>query len=546
MVLIDNLGDGTTFLRNIVIARIARKMHLMEKPGSGIRLIFNSCRQAGIRKPEFNENGDYVKVIFYFERTPLNRADLTEEDILKMFHHSIPFAFPEPLYLSNVHNVMYINVMNVRSINEQLMVGAIDTPGVFPHLDALRTKPFIFAVDFGIPNFTSETGIIMIRGARQYGKSTWLEQHLRQCIVDFGAGSALYLNGDEIRSSKDLIDEIRSLLLLFNPAAKAHRIYIDEITAVPDWQTSLKRCADAGELHNTLVITTGSKAADLRKGTERLPGRKGTLSRTNYYFTPLSFSAFCNQASTLADEDLIPAYTLSGGCPLAATEIITSGNMPGFITEMVRDWIYGECAASGRDRSSLIGVMNVLLRYGGSPTGQAKVAREAGLANNSVAAGYLELLMDICCLATSYPLDRKLHVPIRRKPAKYHFVNLLAAQAWNPDHPVTVADFLSLPGDSLGKWYEWLTAQEIWRRSVISGNDIPELMLFGQSKEHEIDFIIDEKHFVEVKYGRASPMEFLWFQKEYPGCFLTIINTNRFETAFCRGITMKDFLLNYL
>jgi len=60
----------------------------MERLGSGIRLIFDSCRQAGIRKPEFNENGDYVKVIFYFERTPLNRADLTEEDILKMFHHT--------------------------------------------------------------------------------------------------------------------------------------------------------------------------------------------------------------------------------------------------------------------------------------------------------------------------------------------------------------------------------------------------------------------------------------------------------------------------
>lgn len=437
--------------------------------------------------------------------------------------------------------------MNVRHINEQLLLGAIDTPGVFPHIDTLRSKQFIFDVDFGIQEFTTETGIILIRGARQYGKSTWLESHLRQCIIDFGAGSAFYLNGDEIRTTKDLIDEMRTLLSLFNPQAKSKRIYIDEITAIPDWQTALKRCADAGELHNCLVITTGSKASDLRNGKERLPGRKGTLSRTTYYFTPISFNAFCKQASSVfSDAEQVPAYILSGGCPLAATEIITTGTIPGYITEMIRDWIYGECAASGRNRSSLIGVMNVLLRCGGSPTGQAKLAREAGLANNTVAAGYLELLMDICCLSTSFPLDRKLHVPIRRKPAKYHFINLLAAQSWNPDHPVTIADFLSLSGNSLGKWYEWLTAQEIWRKTVIAGNDIPEQMLFGQSKEHEIDFIINEEHFVEVKYGKASPMEFTWFQHEYPGCFLTIINTSRFETGFCRGITMEEFLRDYL
>ena len=85
---------------------------------------------------------------------------------------------------------MYINVMNVREINDHLLSGSINTSGVFPHLDVLQTKPIIFDVDFGIPEFKTETGIVMIRGARQYGKSTWLEQHLRQCITDFGAGSA--------------------------------------------------------------------------------------------------------------------------------------------------------------------------------------------------------------------------------------------------------------------------------------------------------------------------------------------------------------------
>lgn len=83
LISIANLGDGTTFLRNIVIARIARKMGLMEKLGTGIRLIFDSCRQKGIRKPEYNESGDFVKLTFFFERIR-KTSELTEEKIIKL------------------------------------------------------------------------------------------------------------------------------------------------------------------------------------------------------------------------------------------------------------------------------------------------------------------------------------------------------------------------------------------------------------------------------------------------------------------------------
>ena len=131
---------------------------------------------------------------------------------------------------------------------------------------------------------------MMIRGPRQYGKSTWLEQQVADTITEFGAGTALYLNGDEITDHTELINEIRVLIELFNPSAKVKRLFIDEITAIDDWQKAIKRLADAGELKNILLVTTGSKAADLRRGIERLPGRKGKLDRTNYIFTPISYS----------------------------------------------------------------------------------------------------------------------------------------------------------------------------------------------------------------------------------------------------------------
>ena len=38
-----------------------------ETRGTGIRLIYESCRKAGLKKPVYHEEGDFVKIIFYFE-----------------------------------------------------------------------------------------------------------------------------------------------------------------------------------------------------------------------------------------------------------------------------------------------------------------------------------------------------------------------------------------------------------------------------------------------------------------------------------------------
>jgi ATP-dependent DNA helicase RecG len=64
LVSVESLGDGTTFLRNPTVANLARKFKLVEKMGSGIRLIKESCAAAHLPPPAFFEGGDYVKVVF--------------------------------------------------------------------------------------------------------------------------------------------------------------------------------------------------------------------------------------------------------------------------------------------------------------------------------------------------------------------------------------------------------------------------------------------------------------------------------------------------
>lgn len=211
--------------------------------------------------------------------------------------------------------------------------------------------------------------------------------------------------------------------------------------------------------------------------------------------------------------------------------------------ELVRDWIEGEISKAGRHRSALINILNVLFRFGGSPVGQANLARESGLANNTVAQGYIELLSDLGCVIPAYPWDYQKKQLVLRKPCKYHFMNLLVASCYHPSQVRSPEDFNKLPIDLQGKWYEWAVAQELQRRLNLRGEKILESLSFWQSKTNEIDFYDKAEGFIEVKRGKCSALEFAWFAKQFGKESMKIINQNSFETDRLHGITLENFLL---
>jgi predicted AAA+ superfamily ATPase len=211
---------------------------------------------------------------------------------------------------------------------------------------------------------------------------------------------------------------------------------------------------------------------------------------------------------------------------------------------MIRDWMLGECAASGRDRAALVAVLDVLLVKGGSPVGQSLLAREAGLANNTVAAGYLELLADLMCFGYGHAWDASRSKVIRRKPAKSPAISLLAAVAWDRARLRSPADFATQPLPAQGRYLEWLVAQEVWRRAAIRGEPFPEILPFWEGGGHEIDFVVHPDLLVEVKRGRTGPMEFTWFPCTFPGARLIVVGQDRFEGERVRGVTAEDLLLS--
>jgi len=444
--------------------------------------------------------------------------------------------------LLNVRNVEIVNVVNVDQVNQALVSGTLDLPGLFPRLEALADAPAVFRPEFGLDELPEEPGVILVRGARQFGKSTWLEGATRDTVRRHGPGTALFLDGDYLRDADHLADELSRLAGAFRRDAPVRRLFVDEITAVADWQRGLKRVLDRGELRRVLVVTTGSRAADLRHGAERLPGRRGRLERSNFLFLPISFGEFLRAGGHVLRARALGAYLLSGGSPLACGELLRAGRLSEWAVDVVRDWILGECARSDRSRRSLVAVMQQLHRHGGSPLGQTKLAKEAGLANNTVAAGWIDLLSDLLCVGTSPAWDVSRRSDLPRRPAKFPFLNLFAAGVWDPDSPRTPEDLERLPPDRQGVWHEWGVAQELFRRAALEGRPEPERIPYWQGAGHEIDFVPASDRFVEVKRGRATALDFAWFPKVFPRATLTVVCSTPFEADRIVGMTLETFL----
>lgn len=432
--------------------------------------------------------------------------------------------------------------MDVKTINDLLARGEIGHNEMWPHLSELKLQPVQFRFEFGLEEIPTEPGVIVVRGPRQYGKSTWLEMFLKETVEKFSKGSAYFLSGDDIASNEKFSEKLTELNSAFSKDAAVKRIFIDEVTTIPDWQKGLKRVRDRGVLRDVLVVTTGSKALDLRRGSERLPGRKGKLQRSDYIFLPVSYQEFVRATHSKWGAKTWVAYLISGGCPIACNELYRTGRIPDFFVQLIRDWIYGEVISSGRERFNLTNLLHVLFRYAGSPVGFAKLSREAGLANNTVASGYIEQLTDLLSVIPSWPWDHNKKLLQARKPCKFHFINMACAMAFHASNTRRVEEF-----DLLSAWeqailLEWLVAQEIWRRSVLNLDENPEAIGFWASHEHEIDFVTPSGAFVEVKRGTAGPLDFAWFSKVFPKSHLVVVCQAQFETRQVRGIGIDDFL----
>lgn len=445
--------------------------------------------------------------------------------------------------------------MNVDDRNLLLFQGSLDRDDLWPKVKDYENQRFQFRWEFGLNELPPDPGLITIRGARQIGKSTWLELQLLDTLEEHGKGTGYFLNGDSIYSHSEFESKLLEVEALFGKK-KIKRLFIDEITQIPEWERVIKRLVDAGHLRDVLIVTTGSNAADLRHGSERLPGRKGNLPRSEYVFLPISYREFRYQVKdemgTFSSDSLF-AYILSGGSPMAARSLFYDEKLDENFISLITDWILGSLASSGRSRTFLLNILRRLYQVAPGSLSYTKLAKEAGLANNTAALDYVERLADLLCVYPMMQWDSQKNLPLAKKPSKFPFINLAAAWAFHPQAPRYLHEIKQLEGREKGAMHEWVVAQELWRRGQLalqseSKRTIDSLyeveLRYWASKNHEIDFVTSTGEFFEVKAGATQPTEFLWFPKTFPQKRLNVVSESPWETEWGASVRLEEFLMS--
>lgn len=148
-----------------------------------------------------------------------------------------------------------------------------------------------------------------LRGPRRAGKSTLLKQTIdRLCASGVDPRRICYFAADALSTFTDLINLFQAAQLLFPDLAGAPRyFFIDEVTAIPDWQQGVKWIRDNTGAADDCIVATGSSASDIAAGSTHLAGRRGPETGLDRLLLPMAFPEFVQCAGYgLPDAPRIP------------------------------------------------------------------------------------------------------------------------------------------------------------------------------------------------------------------------------------------------
>ncbi|MEA1971579.1 MAG: AAA family ATPase, partial [Thermodesulfobacteriota bacterium] len=201
---------------------------------------------------------------------------------------------------------------------------------------------YIPPVMFEYPEDTD--AILTLRGPRQIGKSTSMKLLIRRLLLELRIPRkyVFYFSLDRIEDFNQLYELIDCYLQNLRPG-NPQRLYIflDEISFVRNWQRGIKALADEGKLKNVTLLLTGSNLLDIRKGAERMPGRRGKVSKIDFEQLPMTFVEFISLIepgieltdidSLIYHKDLLlrrfKEYLITGGFPLSVNLFFSRGHI---------------------------------------------------------------------------------------------------------------------------------------------------------------------------------------------------------------------------
>jgi hypothetical protein len=375
--------------------------------------------------------------------------------------------------------------------------------------------------------------ILTLRGPRQIGKSTSLKLLIRKLLLEdkIPEKTVFYFSLDRIEDFNQLYDLLSCYLndIRTKTNDRLH-IFLDEISFVREWQRCIKALADEGRLKNATLLLTGSNTIDIMKGSERMPGRRGSLDKLDYDQLPLTFYEFikmidpaieCNNIEHLIfSQNLLNSrfkeYLITGGFPLTMNLFYSQEYISSFAYQIYVNWIEGDIGRVGKSERNLYQIMSRVLTHLSTGISWHSMSKEAGIVSHKTVQEYIELLERMYVLYTIPFIDLSSKLPKYRKNKKIAFTDPLIFHCFSGmDKGVSdnlyhaSLKFLDDP-NQLGKLVENIVGRHI----ALKYKNI----FYWQGKK-EIDFVVKEQNklkFFEVKYQeRVSTNEFEWFIKQH-------------------------------
>lgn len=394
--------------------------------------------------------------------------------------------------------------------------------------------------------------VYTLRGPRQVGKTTLIKHLIRKRIREGGAPrQILYLSLDLISDPEDLVAAVRLWGQLFPGTSSPRWIFFDEISQVEGWQRGIKYLRDTGLAAHDFFLLTGSSASDIRRGAERLPGRRGRGERLDKVLWPLSFPEFVRvtqegrgllqQRVGLKDvlrpevaplleqamlwlpdmDQALRAYLTVGGFPRAVGEFLRDGEVHFSTVQVYWAALTGEIERWGRDRTWALKLMQRVALSLGSVLSWNGLAQDVGVASPQTIQDYVEMLCEAFALFVVYFWDRsKNAVSLKKRKKVYvsdpllvHLPALLGMQK-------SLTPGLLAEGD-MPKLVENAVARALFvhlEQEVVETFAMPQHLHYWRSTaDKEVDFLGET--------GRQVPVEVKFQRRIRPQELLTLRNS---------------------
>jgi predicted AAA+ superfamily ATPase len=385
----------------------------------------------------------------------------------------------------------------------------------------------------------NEDRVYIIRGPRQIGKTTLLKKLIKNLIENNIAPRRIFYFAFDIGNIKD-DNEVAELLYTYinfvRNEFKNQRlwIFLDEVTYTPDWAVGIKRVYDSGFLQDTTLVVTGSSALDLKKGGERLPGRRGISPHENdLNMLPLNFRAYLKNVYKLNDlpsvlnftsqevynvcykasyyeveiRKAFEEYLLCGGFPLSILCLKEQNLIESSVYYTYFQALIGDLVKAGKKEWYIREILQVLFQKMHEPIDWFLISKESGIGSHHTVKDYIEILEAFFVLKVIYAIKQlgKNEISLKKRKKVYFSDPFLYSlfRAWTKGETEPFKETLKLVEDPVYK------SKLVENVVAIHLSNLFPMVSYWRNKG-EIDFIgmiSSSSHYFEVKYQEKITSE---------------------------------------